>query len=100
MAECRLRVLAERLPSYHDLGASLMRKYRTLATVCLFDGVIGLSDEQADVRRHCLKKIGKGKFKILQPVQFKAGEIIGFDTIPKPMGQIIQRVNPSTPDTT
>jgi hypothetical protein len=55
-------------------------KYAVTARVLeLGHGVIGLSDAQAKLRQHALKKVGKGRFEILAPVQFKAGEVLEFD---------------------
>lgn len=71
-----------------------MRKYVALETIELESGVIGLSELQADLRRNLLGKIGKGKFEITGPVQFKAGEIIGFESFPKALVGCIQDLDP------
>lgn len=38
-----------------------------------------LNPAQAKVRAHQLRPVGEGIFEILQPIEFKAGEILGFD---------------------
>ncbi len=59
-----------------------MKQYKTLKTVELFAGQIGLSDEQAAPRADRLKAIEKGVYEIIAPVQFKAGEVIGLEDAP------------------
>ncbi len=49
---------------------------------------LGLTDEQAQPRLSCLKKIPKGLYaglyQVTAPVEFKQGEVIGLDTeVPK-----------------
>lgn len=56
-----------------------MLKYKTTAIVEFFSGKIGLSEKQAVRRPGKLKKVGKGVYGILSPVQFKAGETISLD---------------------
>ncbi|MDI6808255.1 MAG: hypothetical protein QME66_04640 [Candidatus Eisenbacteria bacterium] len=56
-----------------------MNQFKVLTALTLRTGVLGLSPEQADARSHCLKSVGRGRFEIKDPVQFKAGEEIGFD---------------------
>jgi len=60
-----------------------MREYKTLITVDLCCGRIGLADEQARSRAGRLKEVRKGVYEIVAPVQFKAGEIIRMDAVPK-----------------
>ena len=63
-----------------------MRKYTVLAALTIQAGfVLGLTKAQAAARNHALepvqvdKKTGDGNFKVLSPVQFKAGEQIATD---------------------
>lgn len=42
-------------------------------------GVLLLSDEQARARSYALKTLGDGLFEIVSPVQFKRGEVVGFE---------------------
>lgn len=59
-----------------------MERYSVNQPITLHVGVIGLSDAQAATRQHCLKRLmGKGRYEIRKPVQFKAGEVIGLEEI-------------------
>ena len=49
----------------------------------LFSGRIRLTDAQANVRAHSLKPVGKGIYEIVGKVEFKAGELIVLESIPK-----------------
>lgn len=55
-----------------------MTEYITTDKVQLFTGKIHLTDEQASVRMHALKKIGGDKYRIESPIEFMTGEKIGF----------------------
>lgn len=44
--------------------------------------IIRLNEQQATLRQHALKKRKDGAYEVLQPVQFKNGEVLGFDEIP------------------
>lgn len=59
-----------------------LKKYLTLEKVSLFSGVVGLSKKQAEprLRIKALESRPGGLYKILSPIQFKAGEIIGLDS--------------------
>ena len=53
---------------------------------------LGLSQEQAAARIAALEEAGKGVYVALQPVQFKAGEVIGMaGEMPKALGELIVR---------
>lgn len=52
--------------------------YRTTDTVSLFSGRVGLTEDQAKRRSMYLRKVKDGEYEIAGPVQFKAGELIGF----------------------
>lgn len=62
-----------------------MNEYNVLATVRIGDGRLMLSDRQAETRTHRLKATAEENvYEIVKPVEFKAGEIIGYDgTIPR-----------------
>ena len=65
-----------------------MIEYKTLQTVVLFTGEIGLSERQAKPRSGKIKPVfGKpDTFEILEGIQFKAGETIRISGIvPKAM---------------
>lgn len=53
---------------------------------------LGLSQEQAAARTAALQEAGKGVYVALQPVQFKAGEVIGMaGEMPKALGELVSR---------
>lgn len=58
-----------------------MKEYITTAVVVLFEGLIGLSKEQAARRPTALKRVKakKNLYQIIKPVEFKAGEVIAID---------------------
>lgn len=56
-----------------------MRAYRTMVMVDLYCGRVGLSRTQADARARNLRQVSDGVYEIVNPVQFKAGEIIRLD---------------------
>lgn len=60
-----------------------MEQYKTLSPLTFASGLIGLNDDQATLRSGCLEAKTKGVYLIKLPVQFKAGEIIGLDDLPK-----------------
>jgi len=62
----------------------------TSASARLASGVLGLTKEQARARRHNLKDLGKGRYEILHPVEFKAGEVIAYEgDLPKAMAAVM-----------
>ena len=71
-----------------------MKPYRTLATVRLFTGAIGLTDDQVKWRADCLSKINDNVYEIQKGVVFKAGEIIGLEEAPKPFAKILECLEP------
>ena len=44
-----------------------------------FHGLVQLTEKQAKPRMHQLVPRGEGIFEIVQPIEFKAGEEIGYD---------------------
>lgn len=56
-----------------------MQEYKTTDTVRLPGGRIGLTKAQAAKRARHLKKVSDGKYDVLTPVVFKAGEVIQMD---------------------
>lgn len=56
----------------------------TAPSARLTSGVLVLTDKQAAVRSHNLKQVGKNRYEIVNPVEFKAGEEIGYEgNLPK-----------------
>lgn len=44
--------------------------------------VVRLNGQQAALRAHALKQRKDGAYEVVQPVQFKNGEVLGFDDVP------------------
>ncbi len=47
--------------------------------VNLSTGIVELTEKQYSSRQHNLKKLGGNKYDILKPVQFKRGEVFGYE---------------------
>lgn len=60
-----------------------MKTYRTTGILDLFCGRIGLVDTQAAPRGRSLRRLGDGLYEVVSPVQFKAGEVLRLDDLPK-----------------
>jgi len=58
--------------------------------------VVGLSDDQAAPRMNRMEKIGAGKYRLREVLEFKSGETIkvAFDDIPKCFRSIAVCVDP------
>lgn len=56
--------------------------YRTTAPLMLHDGFVALTKEQAVPRAGALQHAGKGVYQVKAPLQFKAGEVVGFQDTP------------------
>ena len=62
----------------------------TSVPVRLHSGVLELTKDQAHARRHNLKSLGKNRFEIVNPVEFKVGEVIGYEgDIPKALATVM-----------
>ena len=73
-----------------------MPKYRVDQTITLYGGELILTDAQASARAHCLEPVEKkkGRYTILEPVQFKAGEVIVIPGEPdKALGQRLTKLD-------
>lgn len=71
MATCLLR--------HDDL---IMNKYMVTGTASIFQGTLELTHAQYLSRKHNLEEIKEGIYRVINQVQFKTGEVIGFDGIP------------------
>lgn len=69
-----------------------MIKVTTIQTLVIPDGVLELSKDQVKRRALSLEKIGKAgnKYQVLYPVQFKAGEQFGMESVPKHMKDFLE----------
>jgi len=57
-----------------------MQRYIIIAIAASFSsGILELTPDQASSRAHALTPLGDGLYEVTQPVQFKNGEVVGFD---------------------
>lgn len=72
---------------------AILDKFLIIAPATFPPGTrLGLSQEQAVARTAALMEAGKGIYVALQPVQFKAGEVIGFaGELPKALGEMVDK---------
>lgn len=57
--------------------------------------VLALSEAQARDRRHALKPLDDGRYEVTAPVQFKIGEVVGYDGEPsKALPRQLERLDP------
>ena len=73
-----------------------MPKYRVTETITLYGGELILTEGQASARKHCLEPVEKkkGRYTILEPVQFKIGEVIVIPGEPdKALDQRLEKVD-------
>ena len=101
MAAGWIRHVAKCMPSYNGVINAItpkkrgkMKPYRTLATVRLFTGVVGLTDDQVKWRANCLEKLKDDVYQITGEVCFKAGEMIGLEEAPKPFAKLLECLEP------
>lgn len=59
-----------------------MQKYEFSKPTFLYAGNLVLSEDQARRRAHNLKHLEGDVYEIINPVQFKGGEVIGYDGDP------------------
>lgn len=70
-----------------------MKIYKTNSIVTIPGGEIGLSDIQAEKRKHLLKSgKRKGVYIAVSPVTFKAGEIISLPAVNKALAAQLDEV--------
>ena len=70
-----------------------MKNYEVTGRVAgIASGVVKLSDEQAASRIHNLKDLGKGEYEIVNPIEFKNGELFGYSgDLPKVMASVVTK---------
>lgn len=44
--------------------------------------IVYLTETQAALREHALQQKGNGAYEVIIPIQFKNGELLGFDDVP------------------
>lgn len=78
-----------------------MQGYKLTKAARFGDGdVLGLSDKQIEPRAHALEIVneesGGAIVKVKAPVEFKAGEIVGLDELPKRMADAAELLQPES----
>ena len=73
-----------------------MEKYKVVNPVVLPSGSIQLDEKQAKARSHQIKKVKGDVYEIMTPISFKAGEVVGFETLPKVHKQNLEIVGQKT----
>ena len=71
-------------PVEQDVIVPALRLYRTTGIVRLYSGQIALTEQQAQVRSERLCPAGDGLYSIQAPIEFIAGEVLGFIEDPPP----------------
>lgn len=56
-----------------------MNRFKVVTVASLFSGVVKLDRNQAATREHALRHLQGDVYEILAPIQFKAGEVLGYD---------------------
>lgn len=75
-----------------------MNKYQVTEAVSIHDGLLELTEAQAKPRMHNLKHIEDSVYMVMQPVMFKAGEVIGYDgELPKAMLMQLENLDAPKP---
>lgn len=71
-----------------------LTRYQATSSVTLGAGaVVGLSAAQAESRRPALQAVTDGVFAAVAPLQFKAGEIFGYEgPLPKSLADSLEPV--------
>lgn len=67
-------------------------KFFKLSQVTQLDGIVGMSEKQAKRRLPRMRPV-KGRkdvYELPQPLDFKAGEIVGLDVLPKALLRVIE----------
>lgn len=72
-----------------------MKRFRTLTTVTISDGEVGLTDAQYARRSAQLRKVKAGVYEVMQPVQFKTGEEVALSGVPKSDAERYEEVTES-----
>lgn len=72
-----------------------MKKYEVVGrSVAFAAGRLALSEGQAAVRAHALRHVGSSVYEVVQPVEFKQGEVIGYDgEVNKTLAPVIESVD-------
>ena len=75
-----------------------MEKVRVVQTLKVFGGIVGLSQAQAAIRSHNIEEVKKQPkgmakgftaYSLLHELQFKVGEELYLDEVPKPVNPLV-----------
>lgn len=66
-----------------------MKLFQTSGVISLFGGLVGLNEHQATLRKLALEKVEGDVYRVVSEVQFKAGEVIGLESVPKVFKNIL-----------
>jgi len=69
-----------------------MELFKTISVIKVLSGVVFLDEDQARRRAMSIESIGDGAYQILSEVHFKAGETIGFESLPKVFMSAVERI--------
>lgn len=76
----------------------IMNKYQVTEAVSIHAGLLELTEAQATTRMHNLERVENNVYMVMQPVMFKAGEIIGYDgELPKAMLMQLENLDAPKP---
>lgn len=75
----------------------MMNKYIITGRAArLTSGILELTTDQAKARAHHLEALQDGRFKIVATVEFKQGEVIGFEgDLPKALADLMEPEQPT-----
>lgn len=71
-----------------------MQRYITVGIVNIVSGILDLTPEQASSRQGSIVSLGDGLYEVTRPIQFKRGEIFGYDgDINRTLAELIKPVD-------
>lgn len=84
-----------------------MEKVKVIQTLKVFGGIVGLSQAQAAIRSHNIEEVEKQPkgmakgftaYSLLHELQFKVGEELYLDEVPKPVNPLVMVVGSDAAD--
>ena len=63
-----------------------MKMYAVVKTMRIGEGVVQLTDSQARDRTGKIRPREDGAYDVLYPIEFKVGEVLGVEALPKHLG--------------
>lgn len=76
-----------------------MQKYRILKTLPIGAGaIVQLDEAQARSRNHRLESLGEGRYRAIEPMSFKAGDVLGIEgELPKVHADFVEELAGAEP---